>query len=149
MSLCLKKPVQSPIWLQKDKNQESILRKHSKTRRRQSAWNHGNGFSTFSIRKATSADGVSPTLVYKILHDDLHLKPYKYQEWHKLEEYDYEKRVKFAQWFLLRPNNAKYILICSDEAYFHLTLPLNKITWSKSVQFPPIGFLSHTSFKSP
>ena len=36
-------------------------------------------FSTFSIRKATSAVGVSPTLVNHILHDDLHVKPYKYQ----------------------------------------------------------------------
>ena len=32
-------------------------------------------FSTFSIRKAASAVGVSPTLVYHILHDDLHVKP--------------------------------------------------------------------------
>ena len=48
-------------------------------------------FSTFSIRKAASAVGVSPTQVYHILHDGLHVKTYKYQEWHKLEEYDYEK----------------------------------------------------------
>ena len=33
-------------------------------------------FSTFSIRKAASAVGVSLTLVYHILHDDLHVKPY-------------------------------------------------------------------------
>ena len=52
-------------------------------------------FSTFSIRKAASAVGVSPTLVYHILHDDLHVKPYKNQEWLKLEEYYYEKRLKF------------------------------------------------------
>ena len=48
-------------------------------------------FSTFSIRKAASTIVVSPTLVYHIFHDDLHVKPYKYQEWHKLEEYDYKK----------------------------------------------------------
>ena len=54
-------------------------------------------FETFSIGKAASAVGVSPTLVYHILHDDLHVKSYKYQECHKLEEYDYEKRVKFVQ----------------------------------------------------
>ena len=45
-------------------------------------------FSTFSIRKAASAVGGSATLVYHILH----VKPYKYQEWHKLEDYVYEKR---------------------------------------------------------
>ena len=46
-----------------------------------------------------------------------------------------KKRVKFAQWFLLRPQNAKYIWICSDEAYFYLTLSLNKQNnriWSDS-----------------
>ena len=79
-------------------------------------------FSTFSIRKVASVVGVSPTLVYHILHEDLHVKPYIYQECHQLEE----KRIKFAQWFLLRSKNAKYILICSDEAYFYLTLSLNK-----------------------
>ena len=52
-------------------------------------------FSTFSIRKAASAVGGSATLVYHILH----VKPYKYQEWHKLEDYVYEKKVKFAHWF--------------------------------------------------
>ena len=45
-------------------------------------------FTTFSIRKAASAVGGSATLVYHILH----VKPYKYQEWHKLEDYVYEKR---------------------------------------------------------
>ena len=61
-----------------------------------------------------------------VLHDGLHEKLYKYQECHKLEEYDYEKRAKFAKWFLLRLENAKYILICSDDADFYLTLSLNK-----------------------
>ena len=61
-------------------------------------------FSAIPIRKAASAAGVSPKLVYHILHDDLHLKLYKYQEWHKFEEYYYGKRVKFAQWFLLKPS---------------------------------------------
>ena len=102
-------------------------RTKSKTRRsRKSAWNHGNGFSTFSIIKSASAVGFSPTLLYHILHDDLHVKPYKYQEWHKLEEYDYEKKVKFAQFFLLRPQNNKYFLIRSYEAYFYLSLSFNK-----------------------
>ena len=57
-------------------------------------------FVQLSIRKAASAVGVSPTLVYHILHDDLHLKPYKFHLWHKLEDKDYEKRLNFAHWFL-------------------------------------------------
>ena len=83
-------------------------------------------FPKLSIRKAASAVGVSPTLVYNILHDDLHLKAYKYNTWQKLEYHDYQKRVDFAQWFLALPKETKFSLVCSDEAYFYLTLPLNK-----------------------
>jgi transposase len=81
---------------------------------------------TLSTRKAASAIGVSQTFIVSILHDDFHLKAYKYQQWHKLEDHDYEKRVNFAHWFLSLPKNAKYFFICSDEAYFYLTLPINK-----------------------
>ena len=62
-------------------------------------------FPQLSIRKAASAVGVSPTLVYHIFHDDLHLKPYKFHLWHKLEDKDYEKRLNFAHWFLKQPMN--------------------------------------------
>lgn len=92
-------------------------------------------FDKFSIRKAASATGVSPTMVYHILHDDLHLKPYKFHQWHKLEYEDYEKRLAFATWFLKKPQKTKDYLICSDEAYFSLTLPLNHQNnriWSES-----------------
>ena len=37
-------------------------------------------FESFSITKAASAIGVSRTLVYHILHDDLHIKPYKFHQ---------------------------------------------------------------------
>jgi hypothetical protein len=48
--------------------------------------------SSLSIRKTK----VSTTLVFKILHDDLHLKPYKLHNWHKLDDHDYPKRVEFG-----------------------------------------------------
>ena len=48
-------------------------------------------FPQLSIRKAASVVGVSPTLVYYIFHDDMHLKSYKFHLWHKLEVKDYEK----------------------------------------------------------
>lgn len=83
-------------------------------------------FPQLSIRKASSAIGVSSTMIYTVLHDDLHLKPYKYHDWHKLEPHDYSKRVEFASWFLKLAPVTKNFLICSDEAYFYLTLPLNK-----------------------
>ena len=57
-------------------------------------------FSQLLIRKAASAVGVSPTLVYYIFHDDRHLKPYKFHLWHKLEDKEYEKRLNFAHWFI-------------------------------------------------
>ena len=82
-------------------------------------------FETFSINKAASAIGVSATLVYHILHDDLHLKPYKFHLWHKLEDQDYQKRVDFANWFLKIPERSRQFFFFSDEAYFYLTLPLN------------------------
>ena len=92
-------------------------------------------FPKLSIRKAASAVGVSPTLVYHIFTDDLHLKPYKFHLWHKLEDKDYEKRLNFAHWFLKQPESTHEYIICSDEAYFYLTLPLNNQNnrqWSKS-----------------
>ena len=82
-------------------------------------------FLNLSIRKAAVAIDVSPTLVYHVFHDDLHLKPYKFHLWHKLETKDYEKRVNFASWFLNLPKSAKDYMICSDEAYFYLTVPVN------------------------
>ena len=75
-------------------------------------------FPSFSIRKAASAVGVSPKLVYKVYTDDLHLSTYKFHQWHTLEDKDYEKRVKFATWFLKLPATALNGMIFSDEAYF-------------------------------
>jgi hypothetical protein len=92
-------------------------------------------FNTFSIRKAASAISVSSTLVYHVLHDDLHLKPYKFHQWHKIEDQDYQKRVDFAQWFLKQPVTKRLLCFFSDEAYFYLTLPLNHQNnriWSNS-----------------
>ena len=92
-------------------------------------------FAQLSIRKIASAVSVSPTLVYHILHDDLHLKPYKFFQWHKLEEPDYQKRLNFAHWFLKLPKSSVNNIIFSDEAYFYLTLPANNQnnrTWAES-----------------
>jgi hypothetical protein len=92
-------------------------------------------FPKFYIRKVAAAIDVSPTLVYHIIHDDLHLIPYKFHLWHKLEEPDYQKRIDFAQWFLkLGPETKKY-MIMSDEVYFYLALPVNiqnNRCWCKS-----------------
>ena len=79
-----------------------------------------------SSRKEASALGISQTLVLTILHDDLHLKAYKFNNCHVIEEADYEKRELFADWFLSLPESTEYNMIFSDEAYFYLSLPINK-----------------------
>ena len=83
-------------------------------------------FPSLSVRKIASTVGVSTKIVQTILSDDLHLKPYKLQNWHRLETHDYEKRLDFANWCIGLGPYFKNWLICSDEAYFYLTLPLNK-----------------------
>ena len=72
-----------------------------------------------------SATQSSTFMVFNILHEDLHLKPYKLHAWHKLD-HDYPKRVEFGGWCHSKGPSFKYTLICSDEAYFYLTLPSNK-----------------------
>ncbi len=43
-------------------------------------------FPQMSIRKGASAAVISPTQVYYTFNDDLHLKPFKFHLWHKLED---------------------------------------------------------------
>jgi len=93
-------------------------------------------FPNLSVRKYASAAEVSPTLIFNILHDDMHLKPYKYQTWHKLEAHDFAPRVKFAEWYLSQPQQTKEFLIFSDEVYLTLTQPVNKQNnriWANSI----------------
>ena len=92
-------------------------------------------FPSLSIRKAASAVDVSPTLVYQIFTYDLHLSAYKFHQWYKLDDLDYPKRENFARWFLNLPTVTLYNMIFSDEAYFCITLPVNKQNnrqWSES-----------------
>ena len=83
-------------------------------------------FPQLSNAKAASNVGISPTLTYHIIHDDFHLKLYKFHRWHKLEDKDCPKRVSFADWFLSLPQSHHKYMFFSDEAYFYLTLTLNK-----------------------
>lgn len=80
---------------------------------------------SLSIRKASANTGMSYGMVQRVLKEDLHLKPYKLHEWHQLLESDYEKRVKFADFFMGLPKNALARLVCCDEAYFYLTRQIN------------------------
>jgi transposase len=92
---------------------------------------------TLSTRKAASALQCSQTLIVTVLHDDLHLKPFKFHNWHVIEEQDYEKRLVFAEWFLSLRKSTEQFMIFSDEAHFYLTLPNNKQNnryWGDSAQ---------------
>lgn len=97
-----------------------------------------SSFPSLSVRKMASAVGVSTKIVITILNDDLHLKPYKLQEWHRLETHDYEKRMDFARWCIEMGPYFKNWLICSDEAYFYLTLPLNHQNNREWLEFRPM-----------
>jgi hypothetical protein len=70
--------------------------------------------------------------VYRVLKEDLGLKPYRFKERQKLQEADKPKRLAFAQWFLDRPADTEMLIIFSDEAYFQLTPsnnPQNNRMW--------------------
>ena len=99
----------APIWTKPNQNREDA-KNQLKTLY--------SDDSSLSTRKAAAVTGVSRETVRKILKEDLHLKPYKLHEWHKLEEDDYEKRICFADFFVSLPKNALLYLICCDEAYF-------------------------------
>ena len=71
----LEKKVQSLIWLQKEKNQV----KYEKTTKISSDIFMAM-YLIFSIRKAVFAVDVSQTLIKNILHDDIQVKPYKYNK---------------------------------------------------------------------
>ena len=91
---CLKKQVQCKklsINPKKIKNQEETINQ-VKTLITE--------FPSLSIQKMASAVQVSTKIVFNIINNDLHLKPYKIQDWHKLEVHDYAKRVEFATWGL-------------------------------------------------
>lgn len=79
-----------------------------------------------SIRKLSSAAKISFGMTQSILRRDLKLTPYKYQEVHKLEPPDYEKRVTFAEWINSLPETDIEFMNFSDEAYFYLTESVNK-----------------------
>lgn len=78
-----------------------------------------------------NTDG-SRSTVYRVLKEDLGLKPYRFKERQKLQEADKPKRLAFAQWFLDRPADTEMLIIFSDEAYFQLTPsnnPQNNRMW--------------------
>jgi hypothetical protein len=90
---------------------------------------------SLSIRKAACVAEISYNLARTVLLEDLQVKPYKFQYVQKLLPMDYAKRLDFAEWYISESADVQDNMIFSDEAYFYLTLPLNKQNnrvWSKS-----------------
>ena len=93
------------IWSQFSKKQDQLHLLHIKKKFSGGKWkvaknemeNLISKFPSLSIRKAASAVGVFITLVFSILHSDLHLKPYKFHQWHKLEARSHIKLYCFRK----------------------------------------------------
>ncbi|XP_039280434.1 uncharacterized protein LOC120350562 [Nilaparvata lugens] len=82
-----------------------------------------------SARRHSISLGLSTRTVRRILHDDLHLHPYKIQIVHALNPTDYPIRVGFCEHMLqLFEDNQLLVhnLWMSDEANFHLSGNVNK-----------------------
>ena len=79
-----------------------------------------------SISKAAQVADISRELARLVLKEDLSLKPYKLPQYHELKPGDPAKRLNFCIWFRSLPQVTTMRLICSDEAYFCLTEPVNK-----------------------
>lgn len=82
-----------------------------------------------SARRHSVALGLSPRTVRRILHDDLHLHPYKIQIVQALNPRDYPIRIGFCEHMLRLFEDDPLLahnLWMSDEAHFHLSGYVNK-----------------------
>ena len=87
-----------------------------------------------SLRKHASALHMSYSSVRRILHRSLHMHPYKIMVVQELSENDYETRATLCR-DILQAISPTSVLICSDEAHFHLSGMVNKQNfryWSDS-----------------
>ena len=84
---------------------------------------------TTSIRHRSQELGISPSVLWRILHKDLHLFPYKIQLTQKLLPQDHASRRAYANNMLQLVNDNPDFhekIIMSDEAHFHLDGYVNK-----------------------
>lgn len=82
--------------------------------------NHG-----LSTRKRSNALGLPRTSLIRILHNDLHLHPYKIQMVQELKPQDHAHRLQFANEMLERFTSFTNIFF-SDEAHVHLNGHVNR-----------------------
>ena len=78
-----------------------------------------------SARKHAAALCMSDRSVRRILHQELNMHPYKMMVVQELNETDYETRTTLCG-DILREVPPTAVMICSDEAHFHLSGIINK-----------------------
>lgn len=87
-----------------------------------------------SLTRVHLATGISVGSAHSIATDILNLYPYRIKILHELKPTDFDRRIKFAQWFLSNPT-VTHFFTASDEAYFHLDGNVNNYNfriWSES-----------------
>ena len=83
-------------------------------------------FPKLSSRQVAKSTGTSTKMTLDIMRREIDWYPYKIQAFHRLLAPDLKKRVDFAEWFFKTLDISHGRIICTDEAYFYLTEPLNK-----------------------
>lgn len=76
-----------------------------------------------SIRRRSQQLTIPRTTLFRILHEDIHLKAYKIQITQQIKPADFELRRKFCKWAIeIMHENETFFqkVIFSDEAYFEL-----------------------------
>jgi hypothetical protein len=81
-----------------------------------------------SARHHSVALGLSTRTVRRILHDDLHLHPYKMQMVHALKPGDYAMRIGFCEHMLQLLEDGPQLIdnLWMSDAHFHLSGYVNK-----------------------
>jgi hypothetical protein len=78
-----------------------------------------------SVSRMSVETGIPRASVWRILHHQLHLHPYKLQLHQEITEMDKVARKEFAAWLLENPTNIPSIF-WSDEAIIHLDGEINR-----------------------
>jgi hypothetical protein len=95
-----------------------------------------------SVGRHSIALGLSTRTVRRILHDDLHLHPYKMQMVHALNPRDYAMRVGFCEYILQLLDDCPQLidnLWMSDKTHFHLSGYVNKHNFHYWATASPFG----------
>lgn len=71
--------------------------------------------------------GIHRSSLHRIIHNELHLHPYKMHKRHELKPTDFPRRLQFCNWFEANSPNPRFLnrIIIGDEAAFHMNGKVN------------------------